>query len=437
MVRLLFAAVAGVLSACTTLAPSLDDAGVVAIVPAVSPPASNFSTFAKSKPEGAATGAVTGAGVTAGSVLITAPILMGPYAPLGVVLGLVAAAAAGAVGAVAGAVAAVPHATAQEIESTIDAAVAQLDAQRLLADRLVAQSGLSREASSADTLLHVRVTEIGFETCTPELVGGLQSCHYDPRKPVLGLYLRAETRLVGATDGSELHARRFRFASARRLLERWVADGGRLLAEEMDAGLQELAERINDEVLLASRLDLPGGPRLWGLPGVTPHYGNCWLNPLEPTPAPLLPGELLAEVGGRLRERASDVCPAAGLHFAPASSLAPLLRWEPFPRPVDRESLEPAQLAAIGNVTYDLRIWEVEGCERGGLAYQRAGLADTQHRLEGRLAPAARYYWTIRARFTYEGAAMVTRWAAFDPMNCHTSDFADRQYHRFVTPAGD
>jgi hypothetical protein len=154
----------------------------------------------------------------------------------------------------------------------------------------------------------------------------------------------------------------------------------------------------------------------------------------------VLASELIGLVGQQLKPRVArttDVCPAAGLHFPPVASLTPRLRWEGFPRELDRERLDPAQVVAIGKVTYDVRIWEVEDCERGRRVYERTGLARPEHPLEQSLRPGTRYYWAVRARFTYEGRPMVTRWSSFNPLNCHSNDVADWQYHRFVTPATD
>jgi hypothetical protein len=77
-------------------------------------------------------------------------------------------------------------------------------------------------------------------------------------------------------------------------------------------------------------------------------------------------------------------------------------------------------LQKIGDVTYDLRIWD-ESVEvrnsvwterwRSRIVYERRGLVAPQHTLEVPLAPGSRYYWSVRARFMVDGRSMATRWA--------------------------
>jgi len=122
------------------------------------------------------------------------------------------------------------------------------------------------------------------------------------------------------------------------------------------------------------------------------------------------------------------------MHFSTVDSLRPRLRWSVFPRELDRQQLDPAVLQKISNVTYDLKIWQEESCERGRPVYERSGLVAPEHVVEEALAPASRYFWSVRARFTLDGRPMVTRWAQFDAMSCFPNDIADWQYFRFVTP---
>jgi hypothetical protein len=85
-------------------------------------------------------------------------------------------------------------------------------------------------------------------------------------------------------------------------------------------------------------------------------------------------------------------------------------------------------------VTYDLKIWQVEGCERGRLVYERRGLTTPEHPMEESLAPASRYFWSVRARFALDARPTATRWAHVDATHCFPNDIPDWQYHRFTTP---
>ena len=436
--------------------PVRDQLGTVAIAPAHYVPDSNFDTFAKGAGSGAVKGAAilggTTAAVTAGAAAAVAPMM----APVIVFAGILTTAAMTATGAVAGAEQAVSAATAHEVEAAIDTAVAGLDAHNKLAAQLAAAidnepwihlaavdaTGPANPAAhpryaqlqtlGIDSVIEVAITEIGFESCGPEFVRRISSaCPEDSERPMIDLFLSASVRLVRVADDAELFARRFRYKSALREIPRWVADDGKLLAEEFDYAYRELAERVRDEVLLVSPLPLPAPTTFGQFPGPdNPGYGICWLAPVYPAATPVTVPEVLRTPF----DKPTDACPASGLHFSKVDSLRPTLRWDAFPRTLDRRTLDPAVLQQITDVTYELKLWEVENCERGRLVYARTALAAPEHRLETLLLPASRYFWSVRARFTQGGQPSATRWAHFDPTTCFPNDIADWQYHRFVTP---
>lgn len=96
--------------------------------------------------------------------------------------------------------------------------------------------------------------------------------------------------------------------------------------------------------------------------------------------------------------------------FVEVSSLEPTLRWEPFPRPIDRKRDKEGSLDRIGEVTYELRIWRTTTGESGELAYAREGLKVPYHTLEKPLEPGTRYLWSVRAGFTLDGRYQVIEW---------------------------
>jgi hypothetical protein len=446
---------------CATVAPPApsqtvrENLGVVAIVPAQYTPDSNFVTFAKGADAGAAKGAAIAGGATAiGSGIVVAaaaPIVV----PVGVFVGVLMTAAAIVGGAIGGAEQAVPIETANQVEAAINHAVAGLDAQNVLANRLakiveteprirLAVASAPGPGDSAarptyaqlrtagiDTVLEVAVTEIGFESCGPEFIrsraGG---CTEDPQKRLVDLFMSVQARLVRVSDGTELFLRQFRYASPRREIPRWIAQEGQLLAEEFEHAYRELAARVQDEVLLVTPLDLPAPSSSLKVPGVDSQYGICWLAPIYPQARPITVPEML----DIMFSKPADFCPASAQLFTVIDTLRPTLRWSEFPRDLDRQQLDPALMQKISNVTYDLKIWAVEGCERGWLIYERAGLAAPEHPIEEALAPASRYFWSVRARFALDDRPMATRWSHFDVMTCFPNDIADWQYHRFITP---
>lgn len=100
--------------------------------------------------------------------------------------------------------------------------------------------------------------------------------------------------------------------------------------------------------------------------------------------------------------------------FVKVDSLRPTLRWEPFPRPEDHKAGREGLVSGIGDVTYDLKIWEAyeEGPVEypAELVYSRRELREPWHKLEEPLKPSTKYFWTIRARFELHGQARVTEW---------------------------
>jgi len=400
----------------------------LAIVPSDAAPRSNFATFSKGRPQGAATGALVGGTTTGVAVLIVAGTY-GAAAPYAVVLAPLFVGAGALGGAVGGTVAAVPADKAKEIEAAIQAWSASLDSQRALAQRvaaIAAEAVVVRTAPQpqADGVLELAVESIELEGCVARTLFDPQSCPGGTRNPVLAFTVQVHARLVAAGSGEELFARTFRYHSPRRELARWVADDGRLLNAELERAYQDLAERMHDAFFLTSNTEIAIASTLTGLPGSSPDYGLCWLGPRSPAARPVLVSEMWT-----LPFAKGEICEASAIRFPAVDSLQPLLRWDTFPRKADSQDVD--------GVTYDLRVWEVEDCARRAVVYQRSGLALPEHRLEAPLAPGSRYFWSFRARFVVGGRTKTTPWSFFAPgTSCELAEIPDGQWHRFVTPRG-
>jgi hypothetical protein len=408
----------------TTVVPSVpsqavrDSFGVVAIVPAQYAPQSKFAINWRHK-EGA-TGkqaALMASGGTATSLAFAPVPGAGPVLALS---GVIATAFMTAIDAVRTSRGIVPANTAAEIESAINKAVAALDVQNALAARLATilksdpqirlatvgaagpEEPVMRPAyaqlrgAGIDTVIEVATTEIGFDGCIMN--------NWECRTPhTLHLFMHAQTRLVRVADGATLFEWPLDYKSGPHELSKWLADGGRVLGEEIELAYRELAERIYDQAFLITPIALPF------------TQAHCWLEPLYP--------EFEWFVGYRV------------------DALRPTLRWTAFPREIDREKLDPSVQRNIGGVTYDLRIWDEDVDQRldrpwnlqwrNRLFYERAGLAAPQHALEVPLAPASRYYWSVRARFVVDGRPMATRWMRRS--GCF-SDELFLGYFEFYTP---
>jgi len=313
----------------------------------------------------------------------------------------------------------VPANVALDIESAIDKAVTALDVQNTLAGQLemrlksdprirlatVVAAGPDRPAAhpdysqlrdkGIDTVIEVVISEIGFDGCIT---------HNRECKPPHTLYLsmRGQARMVRVADGTSLFEWPLDYSSGAHELTKWQADGGRLLGEELELAYRDLSERVYDEAYLITPIALPFVSNMWA--------GNkCWVEPLS--------------VSG-------------------TDTLQPTLRWTSFPGEIVRQKLDPAVLQKIGNVTYDLRIWDEDidqGNEpwywrwRNRLIYERTGLAAAQHTLEVPLAPASRYYWSVRAQFVVDGQPMATRWMRASKCFSYDLSYGTGNY-AFVTP---
>jgi hypothetical protein len=164
-----------------------------------------------------------------------------------------------------------------------------------------------------------------------------------------------------------------------------------------------------------------------------PRWGVCFLVPVYPA---VEHSSILATIAGGLSND-DDLCLESLILFSSVDSSKPNLRWEAFPRELDRKKLDPAVLARIRGVTYDLKIWEAERCERGHLVYARSGLAAPEHRLDEPLAAGQRYFWSFRAQFTIDGYPMSTPWATFNASGCNLQQhhlYPSNRDYRFITP---
>lgn len=97
--------------------------------------------------------------------------------------------------------------------------------------------------------------------------------------------------------------------------------------------------------------------------------------------------------------------------FVEVDTLQPTLRWEPFPDADDRKDDRDGTLNRIREVTYDLKILRAERDYPAQVLYARSGLPEPSHTVDTPLPPSAKYFWTVRARFTLEGVTRVTPWS--------------------------
>lgn len=160
------------------------------------------------------------------------------------------------VGAVAGAVRAEPAAKVEEKEAAFRVAMEELKVpetfRRCVADRLPERTstpgGRVSSEEPASTILEVDVEQVGLDGFGLEI---------NPN-PSLRFVLTERTRLIRASDGTELYGHWLTYRGQPRPLDDWVSQNGARLREEAARACRELAERLVDEVFLVY---LPGDER--------------------------------------------------------------------------------------------------------------------------------------------------------------------------------
>ncbi len=99
-----------------------------------------------------------------------------------------------------------------------------------------------------------------------------------------------------------------------------------------------------------------------------------------------------------------------GVRFVQIDSLQPVLQWKSFPTAKDIRADKTEELSRITEVTYELRILRARDSAQGDVVYTRKGLQDSSHRVEHRLTPLTRYYWSVRVRFKLDDDYRETKW---------------------------
>jgi hypothetical protein len=215
--------------------------GRVGILSGTASPSGEWNTPAKGGTAGAGRGAATG--------------LLMPCAGYGCALNPLSA----IIGGIVGAATAEPAAVVEEAEATIQTAFADLQIPDTLRDRVVqaaraetrhtlilqtdvaaADAGGERPGFAAglvDTVLQISIQGYGTKAA------------WAPNPPVF-LFLDAQVSLLRVADGTVLHRRTAAWVSAGRPLAEWAVEKGNPVRQELERGIQYLAERIVDVVFL-------------------------------------------------------------------------------------------------------------------------------------------------------------------------------------------
>lgn len=404
--RVLAALVAVVHAGCASLpsqvpsAPGAAALGRVAVVAGGDTPEIKFEGFV----HGRVGGAALGSGVTFLSCMSigASSTCAGPFCGPMAMLWLGVCGAASVVGGVAGAIAAPSAETVHGAEVRLHAA---LDVD-MIHDSLRQQIELAVRANGAvpvsrkdaDTLIEASIVRAGTAGA------GIDA--------PIELRMQARIRLLRAATGAEFYRAEYTHLGERLTLAQWAERDGERLLRGLERGYEALATHIAESVILL----YPFPEQRAGSAGILAvSFG---LAPIEPKTRGTLTGDRL--IGERFE-------------WTRVNTLQPTLRWEAFPRPADREGA-PADMARVENVTYDLVVAREKNLAPTQEVYRRQGLPAPEHRLEVTLEPGARYFWTVRARFTLDGATRVTGWGATSYEAREGMTAPSHHSYRFRTP---
>ena len=439
----LIATLLGFLIGCAGLPTTPPYAGdfrprAIVILPARHTPETDMSSYAIGAGAGAARGAAEGAGASAGIAALAAtthPLFLVGFPQVTVALMTVLV----PLGALGGSQAAMSPAMAERVTSTISEAVSRaklhedlsnyvLDAAAMRPEVLPQQPlGLPPGKSGAgqdytplktrgiDATLEVGITAVRIKTD-------------GPKDLKMQMILEASARMVRIADNRKLKAESYRYTSPLYPIRTWIASKGSRINQEFDHGLRYLAESI-----LTGFVDhtyWPYPPKIIG----GEYFDVCGLVPQSPehqTRAPQTKYSFINDLLGtpRIVIQEGKVVPSL------VDSLQPEFRWESFPRESDARHRD-----AITDVTYELRIWRTEQGRSGPVIYERVLIPDSSHRIEASLRPLTTYFWSVRARYSLDGAQFVTPWShsrhkiGLGNVPCASGPIPDKRYLRFTTP---
>lgn len=393
--------------------------GNIAIVASGAEPEIRFQGFARGKAEGALAGA--GTGFLACAAGLGHGACGGPYCGAVVVVWLAICGTAAAVGGVAGAVMSQDAATVRAAEASLDTAIAAATIQDALRQQLAAaalagstpvamlQPQRARELALSGDYRPLAAEGIDAVVETDLVRAGTQGRGLGSP---LALSVEARARVLRTRDNAELHSIEFAYAGPALPLAEWAQQGGEPLARALAKGYERLAVELYDSLF-----------RLYPFPDRT--YQGAGLLSVAFGLAPAYPA-----MRGSVT---SEAALPRGIEWLAVDSLRPELRWQSFPRELDRAAA-PEDMARVRNVTYDLVIARERHLAAAEEVYRRERLDRPAHRIETELAPGAFYYWSVRARFELDGRERVTEWGTTSWLALGRLSSPSHWSYRFRTP---
>ena len=236
--------------------------------------------------------------------------------------------------------------------------------------------------------------------------------------------MQLRARLLQARDGKVVDGFSFEYNTPARSIEAWLADGGQILAHDLERGLSYFVEQAIDEMLLVYHPSVlprpkPEKPVRATTTDSAVKPDEVKIGAAKPAGTESVPAYTLWPVEPPLRNRHYRMrrMTVGHLERYPLNTLQPTLRWEAWPRGFDITPGDgPGQAQ---DLHYELRIFESSPGELATTAavpfYTRTGLRAVEHTVDPALQPCMTYRWTARAVFVLNGTTRVTEWAgAYD-----------------------
>jgi len=199
------------------------------------------------------------------------------------------------------------------------------------------------------------------------------------------LSVRARVRVVRLKDSREIYNRSYGFVSDKRLFREWGAENGTALRHALEAGFEQIAERIVEDLLIVY-------PLMPGFAFTSPGRRNYVVEPVNP------PAHQYLYTGSA---RAS-----------PTDSLEPTFRWREFPGGKVLNADFQGKLRWLSALRYDLRVYRLDELRgKAHIVLERNNIQDTELKLAQPLTPGTEYVWSVRARFTLNSAERISRWS--------------------------
>ena len=199
--------------------------------------------------------------------------------------------------------------------------------------------------------------------------------------------VRTRVRVVRLSDSREIYNRSYSFVSDKRLFREWGTGNGAALRHALEAGFEQIAEQIVEDLLLAYPL-MPG----FAITGAAANQRNY---PVEPIAPPV-----------------HEYWRAGAARASLATSLEPTFRWRSFPGEKVLNADFQGKLRQLSALRYDLRIYRLDKQRSTArIILERNNIQATEYRMTQPLAADTEYVWSVRARFVLDTGERTSRWS--------------------------